>query len=143
MSHGARSAGAIGCPKRGASAARTGAAAIATATPIIAAPATTRSRERIACLPSLVDPPAGDGIVVVLPAQPAVGDELRARGLHHAGIVGGAALQQRRAAVPLPGGAKTRERLRQHGLLQRSAGPALAAVGRHLGRPHAALPRAG
>src|SRR5262245_52253014 len=142
MSHGARSAGAIGCPKRGASAARTGTAAIVTATPIIA-PTTRRSRERIACLPLLVDPPAGDGIVVVLPAQSAVGDELRARGLHHAGIVDGAALQQRRAAVPLPGGAKTSERLRQHGLLQRSAGPALAAVGRHLGRPHAALPRAG
>src|SRR5262245_64626731 len=119
MSHGARSAGAIGCPKRGASAARTGAAAITTAAAIIATPAIRRSCERIARLPFLVDPPAGDGVVVVLPAQPAVGDELRPRGLHHAGIVGGATLQQRRAAVPLPGGAKARERLRQHRLLDR------------------------
>src|SRR5215470_1080605 len=120
MSQGARSAGEIGCPKRGASAAPAK-AAVANR---IAAPRARTSRERIGRLPFLVDAPAGDGVVVILAAQPAGLDELRARRLHHAGVVGGAALQHGGTAVPFPGGAKARERLRQDRFLQDRLRPA-------------------
>ena len=66
---------------------------------------------------------------MIVAAQPAFRDELRARGLHHAEIVGGAALQHRRGAVPIPGGTETRQRFRQDRLVERRRCPGLAAVG--------------
>src|SRR4030088_534916 len=90
-----------------------------------------RSRECIARLPFLVDPPGADGVVVILPTQPALRHELSARRLHPAGIVGRTALQDGGTTAPLPRGAKARERLRKHRLLQRRRRPAAAAVGGH------------
>src|SRR6478752_3173207 len=139
-----RSPGAIGAPKRAPSAESAGAAAqiiAAVSIAIVRAPA--RSSERIARLPFLVDPPARDGVVVILAAQPAFRHELRPGGLHAAGIVGGAALQDGGSSTPLPRDAKTRERLRQHRLLQDGVRPAVAALGGHLDLSDAALPRPG
>src|SRR5207302_7301390 len=113
MSQGARSAGAIGCPRPGPSADIAGAAASSTPAQIIPANGSKLLRIGIARLPFLVDAPTGDRVVVVDAAQPALGGELRARGLHHAGLVGGAALQHGGTAVPPPGRAEARERLRQ------------------------------
>src|SRR5262245_19126755 len=104
MSQGARSAGAIGWPSPGPSAPIAGAANMIAAE-IIAA-VLRRSCIGIGRLPFLVDPPGGDGIVVIEAAQPAFGGELRARRLHHAGVVGGTALQDRGTAVPAPGRAE-------------------------------------
>src|SRR6516164_2384920 len=84
----------------------------------IAAPTTNRSSKHILGLPGRLDLPAGDRVVMKVPAQPSLGHELRAAWLRHAAVVGGAALQHRRTAVPLPGGAEAGERLRQHRLLQ-------------------------
>src|SRR3954463_5554380 len=144
MSHDDRSPGAIGVPKRGASAENAGVAAQMIAAPIIiTARDAKRSSVCIARLPFLVDPPGADGIVVILPAQSAVRHELSARRLHPSGIVGRAALQDGGTAAPLPRGAKARERFRKHRLLQRRRRPAAAAVGGHLDLADAALPRPG
>src|SRR5947209_10907130 len=97
MSQAAISAGATGLPKCGSSAALAGASMAVNNTPQTAR----RSSKHIGRPPGLIDLPAGDRVVVVVAAQAPVGDELRARGLHHAGVVGGAALQHGRAAVPL------------------------------------------
>src|SRR5215831_14120714 len=63
--------------------------------------------------------------------------EIRAQRLHVAALVPGSALQDRRAAVPVPWCAEAGERLRDHWRLQRRLRPRLAAVGRHhhLGDP--------
>src|SRR5438270_627263 len=134
MSHGARSAGAIGWPN-------CGACALAMTAPASSSAAlkTTDLHIRIGRLPLVVDAPGLDGVEVVVAAQTALGDELRARGLHQAGIVGGAALQLRRAAVPLPSGAEAGERLRQHRIVEHRRRPGLAAVGRDLDRPDGAV----
>src|SRR5262249_16195142 len=134
MSHGARSAGEIGWPNCGVCARADADAAIS-----IAAPRMKRSRIRIGRLPLVVDRPGLDGVEVVGAGQPALGDELRARGLHHAGVVGGAALQHRRRAVPLPRRAEARECLWQYRIAERCRRPALAAVGRDLNLPNAAV----
>src|SRR5258706_259523 len=63
--------------------------------------------------------------------------------LSGAGFVPGAALQHYRAAVPAPGHAKARERLRQHRLLQLRRRPAPAAVGGHQHFRDAAVARIG
>src|SRR5438477_1794674 len=123
MSHGARSAGAIGWPNDGA-------CALAMTAPASSSAAlrTADLHIRIGRLPLVVDLPGLDGVKVVLAAQAAIGNELRARGLHHAGVVGGAALQLRRAAVPLPSGAEARERLRQHRIVEHRRRPAFSPV---------------
>src|SRR3954449_12188501 len=140
MSHDDRSPGAIGVPKRGASAENAEVAAQIIAAPIIiAAWDANRSSVCIARLPFLVDPPGADGVVVILPAQPALRHELSARRLHPPGIVGRAALQDGGTSVPLPRGAEARERFRKHRLLQRRRRPAAAAIGRHLDLADAAL----
>src|SRR6516225_9527729 len=104
MSQVAASAGAIGWPNCGTWAS----AAAGTAT--IAAQRSKRSSIHIGKLPFLIDAPAGDGIVVEGPTEAAFLPERRARGLHHSGIVGGAALQHSGSSVPLPGNAVARER---------------------------------
>src|ERR1700730_12999662 len=135
MSQAAMSAAVTGLPNCGPSAAPAGATAMTS----IAAPRARRSSKHIARLPGLIDLPAGDGIVVVVAAQASLGDELRARGLHHAGVVGGAALQHGGTAVPLPGGAEAGQRLGQDRLLQGRWREALPAVGRDLDLPDAAI----
>ena len=60
---------------------------------------------------------------------PAMGDELRARRLHVAAFVEGAALQAAGSAVPAPGHAEARERFGHDRILQARLRPALAAVG--------------
>src|SRR4051794_41905276 len=97
MSQAARSAGVAAWPNLGASAA---AAAVAAQS---SAAHAKRSSQNIGGLPFLVDLPACDRVEVIDAAQATLGDELRARRLHHAGLVGGSALQHRRTAVPLPG----------------------------------------
>src|SRR3954471_23853510 len=87
-----------------------------------------------------IDGPARDAVVVLAweaerrryaRRLAALRDDLGARRLHVALVVPSAALQYRRAAIPLPRHAKARERLAHHRLLQRGLRPALAAVGRH------------
>src|ERR1700730_4792073 len=135
MSQAAMSAAVTGLPNCGPSAAPAGATAMTS----IAAPRARRSSKHIARLPGLIDLPAGDGIVVVVAAQAPIGDELRARGLHHAGVVGGAALQHGGTAVPLPGGAEAGQRLGQDRVLQGRWCEALPAIGRDLDLPDAAV----
>src|SRR5258708_17058625 len=97
MSHAAMSAGSIGCPNCG-DWARAADALVSTDTQ------TAMDLDvNIASFPLLVDAPACDGVVVVDPTQAALVAELRARWLHHARVVGGATLQHRGTADPLPG----------------------------------------
>src|SRR5579871_2011265 len=151
MSHGARSAGVIGFPrfgfKSGPSASAAPAAAIAMMPAAIARIADLRID-----MPDLslgVDRPTGDGVVVLagerehrwrLGGLAALRYELFAGRLHVAGLVEGAALQDRGAAVPSPRHAEAGEGLGQPRLLEGCLGPALAAVGRHqdLGDPSSA-----
>src|SRR5437764_7895797 len=137
MSQGAASAGAIGWPNCGACPNATAGAAT------IAAQRSRRSSIHIGKLPFFVNAPALDGVVMIIAAEAALLAEGRARWLHHAGIVGGAALQHGGPSVPLPGHAEARERLRQDGAVERGLGPALAAVGRDLDLPDAAVARPG
>src|SRR5258705_7056454 len=123
MSQGARSAGAIGWPNFGACAE---AAAVKAR---MAAPATRCLSIDIGGLPLLVDAPALDRIEVILPAQAALSDERRARGLHHAGVVGGAALQHDWPAIPLPRRPEAHGCLRQDRPRQGRGCPALAPIG--------------
>src|SRR5215468_6575028 len=138
MSQGAMSAGAIGWPNLG--------GVCADAMPVratTAAPIRRFLRIDIDRLPLLVDPPALDRIVVILAAQAALGRKGGARRLHHAGVVGGAALQHHRTAVPLPGRAEAHRRLRQDRAREGSRCPTLSAVGRNLDLPDAAVARPG
>src|SRR6516225_2056990 len=119
MSHVAASAGAIGWPNCGTCASAPAGKAT------IAAQSSKRSSIHIGKLPFLIDAPAGDGVVVISAAEAALLSEGRARGLHHPGIVGGAALEHGGSSVPLPGHAEARERLRQNRTVERGLGPAL------------------
>src|SRR5262245_19713948 len=69
-------------------------------------------------LPGLGHAPGRDAIEMIDCFGAALGDELCARRLHIAAIVGRAALEEGRAASPAPRHTKARERHRQHGLLQ-------------------------
>src|SRR5471030_3020102 len=112
MSQAARSADDTASPSFGASAAiAAGAANSATIN-------ARRSSENIGGLSFLVDAPTCDRVEVVDAAQSTLGDELRARRLHHAGLIGRAALQHDRATAPLPRHAKAGDGLGQHRLLQ-------------------------
>src|SRR6185312_3254268 len=137
MSHGAISAGAMGCPNCGAW------ARAADATVSMDRQPAMRLGVDIADLPLFVDAPACDGVVVVDPTQAPLGRELRARRLHHAGIISGAALQHGGTAVPVPRCAEAHGRLWQDRTLQGRRRPALSAVGRHFDLPDAAVARPG
>src|SRR5271154_2272766 len=99
MSQGVMSAGAIACPN-------CGACASAGTVANIAAHSARRLRIDIRRLALFIDTPAGDRIVVIDAAQAPFRSKCRARRLPHAGVVAGAALQHRWAAIPLPRRAK-------------------------------------
>src|SRR5262245_28203450 len=125
MSQGAISAGEIGWPN-------CGVCASAGAATTSAVPSVNRLSIDIARLSLFVDAPARDGIVVVVAAEAALVAKRYTCRLHHAGVVGGTALQDRRTAIPLPGGAEAHGRLRQVRVLHCGQCPALAAIGRDL-----------
>src|SRR5215831_5278945 len=91
--------------------------------------------------PFAVDAPAGDAVVVLiregewsgerLPGLAPRRDEFGTQGLHIAGLIPGAALQDRRLAVPAPRHLEAGEGLVVDRLLQCGLAPALAAVGRN------------
>src|SRR5258707_14801917 len=136
MSQGARSAGVIGCPNLGASA--------ASATPRPSATAVAKasiSRIDMAHLALVIDPPARDGVAVLdrkrrlvrrAPGRAALGEECLSRRLHVAGLVRRSALQDRGATIPVPRNTEASESFAQNRRLQRPLGPALAAVSRDL-----------
>src|ERR1700761_2952027 len=70
-------------------------------------------------LAALHDPPARNSVEVVSTSTTTLGNQPGARRLHISGIVGGAALKHRGAAVPSPRQAETRDRHRKHRPLQR------------------------
>src|SRR4051812_15063477 len=84
----------------------------------------------IGCLSLCVDGPARDGVVMIVAAEAALSSELGARRLHHPGLVGGAALQDRRSAIPLPCRAEAHGCFWQVRILQGGRRPGLSAVGR-------------
>src|SRR6516225_3414093 len=137
MSHAAMSAGAIGCPNCGAW------ARAADAIVSIDMQTAMGLSVNIAGLAHLVNAPACDGVVVVDPTKAALVDELRARWLHHARVVGGATLQHGGTAVPLPRCAEAHGRLWQDRALQSRRRPAPSAVSRHFDLPDAAIARPG
>src|SRR5579871_6744765 len=108
MSQVARSSGEIALPRLGDCWA---AAAPHRAT---SAAAAASSRINIFHLALVGDVPARDHVAVEVAAVATQRDKLRPRRLDVAGLVGGAALQRHRAAIPLPGHAEARERLRQY-----------------------------
>src|ERR1700730_12466421 len=143
MSHGARSAGVIGCPNLGASAAsatlRPSASAVVKAS---------NSRIDMAHLALVINPPARDGVAVLhrecrhvrrTPGRAALGDECFSRRLHVAGLVRRTALQDRCATIPVPRNAEASECFAQNRRLQRRLCPALATVGRDLDFADAAI----
>src|SRR4051812_13950774 len=127
-SHAAISSGVATRPRFGPSA--------ATATAEIRASAETVMRRLLRVdmfhLPFIGNAPGCDRVGVEDRPGPALGDHLLARRLDVPGVIDRAALQDGRATVPAPRHAETRQRFRQHWLLQRGRRPALAAVGRYL-----------
>src|SRR6516225_2081654 len=87
--------------------------------------------------------PGRDGVGVIYRSAAARGDHLLSRRLDVTALVGRAALQDRRPAVPPPRNAEARQRLRQHRRLQRRPRPAFAPVGRDLDLGDLAIPRPG
>src|SRR5215471_1748642 len=140
MSQEARSSGEIGLPRLGLCWAATG---DASARRRAGAAATKILRIDIFHLAIAGHGPGLDHVVVVNTAVAAQRDELRAGRLDVTSLVGGAALQHRGAAVPLPCHTEPRRSLRQHWLLQRRLAPALAAVGRYLNLGNLAVARPG
>src|SRR2546430_3333230 len=124
MSQGARSAGVIGCPNLGAS------AASATLRPSASAVA----KASISCidmahLALVIDPPARDDVAVLhrerrdvrrTPRRAALGDECLSRRLHVAGLVCRTTLQGCGATIPVPWNTEASERFAQNRRLQRS-----------------------
>src|SRR5215831_15572352 len=106
MSQGARSAGVIGCPNLGVS------AASATLRPSISIVAKASiSRIDMAHLALVINPPAGDGVPVLhrerrhvrrTPGRAALDNECLSSRLHVAGLVRRTALQDRGASIPVP-----------------------------------------
>src|SRR5919206_1482462 len=115
--------------------------------PIAASPATRAkartSRDMVHDSPIGVYAPALDGVVVVEGVNATCTNNLVVGWLHVAGLVHGAALQHGRAAVPAPGQAEARERLRQDWLLQSGFLPTLSPIDRYVHTPNPAVARPG
>src|SRR5712692_10162492 len=146
MSQAAISAGLISFP-------RFGAWAKAALEPRASTTAKTRSlRIDMFHLPIALDCRGRDGVVVLarearygrdLRGLAAHGHDLSPGRLHVAGLVPRAALQDRRAAILVPGHAEAGEGLAVHRFLQRRLRPALAAIGRHHDLRNPAVARIG
>src|SRR6267143_882234 len=93
------------------------------ATTTTATPANARSRVDMLDLAVGGHAPGLDRVVVEDGVVAVVGDERVAFGLDGPRVVGGARLQDARAAVPAPGPAEARERARQPGRSQRRRRP--------------------
>src|SRR4051794_27557686 len=138
MSHAATSSGVAGRPKSGP----------AWPMPLAnnAAPAqltARRSKVDIVDTPFAGHAPRLNRVAVIPVGRRVVSRPFFVRFLLVALVVGGTALQQRWAAVPLPRNAKPRQALPQHRLLQRRLYPTRARVGRYLdfGNPSCTRPR--
>src|SRR4030095_16891199 len=103
-------------------------------------------------LPIALDRPGRDAVVVLtrearyranLRSFATRGHDLGAGQLHVAGLVPRAALQDRRAAIPVPGHPEPGESLAMHRFLQRCLSPALAAISRHHDLRNPAVARIG
>src|SRR5215831_11290577 len=147
MSKGARSAGVIGCPNLGASAAS--AALRPSASAVVKA---STSRIDMAHLALVINPPARDCVAVLhrerrdvrgTPRRATLGDECLSRRLHVAGLVCRTALQSRGAPIPVPWNTEASECFAQNRRLQRRLRPALAAVARDLDLADTAIPGKG
>src|SRR6266851_4595443 len=133
-SHAAASAGEIGCPKCGASAAVAAPAWNANATTTAASlPAIDVSYVDIGHLAFGTHAPTGDQVAMLhwecvdirrVLGRPALSNECGPARLKVSGLVGGAAHQDRWAAVPVPRHAEAGQRLRQHRRLQGRERPA-------------------
>src|ERR1700761_4368729 len=82
----------------------------------------------IAHLAGVGDPPGYDGVVVIDRVQAPDFLELRKRRLHIAALVGGAAHDDGRLSVPVPGKAEARQRAGKHRLLKLRRRPASSFV---------------
>src|SRR5262245_43349570 len=132
MSHAAISRSEIGAPSPGDWAA-------AAPEPSTRSAASTALGVDMLTLPARIDPPARDAVEVLVHETVMIfyrrlglaplGHEFGAQRLRIAAVVGSAAQQHGRSAVPAPRHAKARVRLGQHRLLQRRLAPAAAAVG--------------
>src|SRR6516225_6355579 len=80
-------------------------------------------------LAAFADGPAGDPIEVIDRSDAAIGYQTSASRLNIARLVGRAALQDRRATVPMPGNPKTGQRFRQHRFLKGGRRPTFPAIG--------------
>src|SRR5438105_15275989 len=116
MSDAAKAAASIGLPRSGPSAEAAPAARPKASQTAVISPL----RVNMLDLPRALDPPAGDRVKMVVQHHrhwrdglqlPPLGDKLGTGGLHVAGLVPGAALQDCSATVPAPGHPKARERL--------------------------------
>src|SRR4030095_3996501 len=103
-------------------------------------------------LPLVVDRPARGAVIVLarkggyerdLRRLAAQGHDLSARRLHVTGLVPCAALQDRRAAIPVPGHAEPGESLTVDRFLQCRLRPALTTIGRHHDLRNPAVARIG
>src|SRR5688572_14245666 len=130
-------------PKRGDASWRAGCAVTAAANMEPIATTTHLDHVHIAHVTGRVHAPGLDGVVVIDRARAADFAQLAVRRLDVAGLVDDTALQQSRAAVPLPVDAKPRECLRVHGSLQARGSPVAAAVGGNVDAPDLAASRPG
>src|SRR5690242_1993707 len=117
MSQPAMSAAVAGEPRPYRSAAPTIPAAPNSRYPVSAAMRTT-SRDMIGHGPAAIDAPRLDGVVVIEGIRAAGADHRIVLRLYISRLVDGAALQQRRPAIPPPGHSEAGERLRQDRLLK-------------------------
>src|SRR5579885_3085410 len=114
----AMSAAVAGLPRCGPSFSPVHAAPPATLRVTAAASAAHRSNARDPSRIDIMEPavlanlPGDDGVVVEIAVAAALGDQRRALRLHVAGVVGGAALQDRGPAVPMPAHAEAGEAAR-------------------------------
>src|SRR5690348_11968004 len=82
----------------------------------------------IAHLASVSDPPRHDGVVVIDRVQPANSGEFGKGRLHIATLIGGAAHDHGRLAIPMPGKAETRQRARKDRFLKLRGRPAFSII---------------
>src|SRR5690606_26035511 len=140
MSHAAYCSAVIGAPSPGPSCAAADCSAAMTrpATSQRVRAARSDLRVNIAHLTVLSHGPRLDRVVVIIHPLAVARDQHSALRLHGSGLADRPASQNRRATGPPPRHAEARERLRQHGFLQRGFRPRSAAARRALHTTHLA-----